>query len=144
MTVMMQLNVPPPQHSEPSSPQYEFSSSQNDAFGDLAMKMRFVGLMGIVVGVVFCLGGAVSLVMGKGSSGALGSLIQGGLSLIVGSWTRSAAADFQRIVDTQGNDLTNLMVAVSELRRIYGLQRLLFVIAIALFSLAIPLALLFM
>lgn len=137
----MSLNVPPPNVDEVSAP-YEFNASQNDAFGDLAMKMRFVGMMGIAAGVLVGIGGIAGLVTGKGAMG-WGSLVQATLSLLVGAWTRSAAAGFQRVVDTQGSDIKNLMIAIDELRRIYGLQKLLFIVVIGLLVLAIPLAILF-
>jgi hypothetical protein len=45
--------------------------------------------------------------------------------LLQGIWARSSAASFRKVVDTQGNDITNLMNAIGELRTMYGLLYLL-------------------
>lgn len=47
--------------------------------------------------------------------------------LLLGAWTRSAGRSFRKIVDTQGNDITNLMNAVSSLQSMYALLHLLLV-----------------
>jgi hypothetical protein len=41
--------------------------------------------------------------------------------LLVGVWTREAAGSFRKIVDTQGNDISHLMSALSALNRMYTL-----------------------
>ncbi len=41
--------------------------------------------------------------------------------LLVGVWTRQAAGSFLKIVDTQGNDISHLMSALSALNRMYTL-----------------------
>jgi hypothetical protein len=106
--------------------------------------MRFVGLMGVIFGVMLILGGVASCVAGPKGSGGPGPFIQGIFILVVGLWTRSAAGAFQRIVDTEGNDIANLMNAIGELRRIYGLQRVLFLVAMVLFVLGVMLGILFL
>jgi hypothetical protein len=45
--------------------------------------------------------------------------------LLQGVWTRSSASSFQKIVDTRGNDISNLMNAVDSLQTMYGLLYLL-------------------
>jgi hypothetical protein len=47
-----------------------------------------------------------------------------------GVWTRSSAASFQKIVDTRGNDITNLMNAVGSLQTMYGLISMLLSLAL--------------
>lgn len=127
-----------------SGGEYEFSDADNHVIGDLASKMRFVGLMGIIFGVVLVLGGLAACAGGSKTVGnGIGNFLQGILAILVGVWTRSAAGAFQRIVDTQGNDVFNLMAALTELRRIYGLQRILLIIVLALIVLLIPLGFLF-
>jgi hypothetical protein len=51
--------------------------------------------------------------------------VTGLIFLLQGIWARSSAASFQKIVDTRGNDITNLMSAVGALRTMYGLVHLL-------------------
>jgi hypothetical protein len=126
--------------------EYEFSDQENHQINDLASKMRFVGLMGIIFGVILVLGGLAACAGGSKTAGnGIGNFLQGIFAILVGVWTRSAAAAFQRIVDTQGNDVFNLMGALGELRRIYGLQRVLLIILIVLMVVLVPLVfLLFM
>jgi hypothetical protein len=46
--------------------------------------------------------------------------VTGLIFLLQGIWTRSAASSFQLIVDTRGNDITNLMNGVGSLQAMYG------------------------
>src|SRR5262249_24235914 len=46
--------------------------------------------------------------------------ITGLIFLLQGVWTRSAGGSFQKIVDTQGNDVAHLMSAIGSLRAMYG------------------------
>jgi hypothetical protein len=41
--------------------------------------------------------------------------------LLMGTWTRTAAADFKKIVTTQGNDISHLMNALGALHSMYAL-----------------------
>jgi hypothetical protein len=50
--------------------------------------------------------------------------------LLQGIWVRSSAASFQKIVDTRGKDIVNLMNAVGALRTMYGLLHLLLATAL--------------
>jgi hypothetical protein len=121
--------------------EYEFTPVENQTIDDLAGKMRFVGLMGLILGVLLLGGGVAGLALNRGGAGSsVGLVFQGVLSLCVGLWTRSAAAGFQRIVDTQGHDIANLMSALGELRRVYALQRVLFIVVIVGIFLAIQLS----
>jgi hypothetical protein len=56
--------------------------------------------------------------------------VTGLIFLLQGLWARSSAASFQKIVDTEGNDITNLMNAVNSQRSMYGQIYLLLVAAI--------------
>jgi hypothetical protein len=47
--------------------------------------------------------------------------------LLMGVWTRSAAASFRRIVDTRGNDIANLMNGLGALHSMYSFLYLLLV-----------------
>jgi hypothetical protein len=115
--------------------QYEFSPAQNATIGDLAVKMRFVGLFLILGGVLQCL-----TVFGGRFEG-LGGLIGGFVNMLLGAWTRSAADSFQKIVDTQGRDITHLMGALGDLLRMYRLQYILLIIALVLLAVAVPILL---
>jgi hypothetical protein len=105
--------------------QYEFSSSQNELIKQLADKMRFVGYFLIGVGVLTVIGGLFAL-----RNGGVGSIISGVVQVIIGVWTSKAASAFKLIVETQGNDIENLMGALGELRKLYALQYWALIIAI--------------
>lgn len=97
--------------------QYEFSSSQNELIKQLAEKMRFVAYFLIGVGVLIAISGLFTLLRG-----GIGNIINGVVQIIIGVWTNKAASSFQLMVDTQGNDIENLMGALGELRKLYTLQ----------------------
>src|SRR5262245_19271877 len=151
------------------SPQYEFSNEQNVLFGSLAHKMRWVGLFFVAVGVLNLFAAALLLVaiyqhklpsdwVQKLSSEVQtqlqqlppnhqlwGALVSSGLSgvvyLLIGVWTRKAARSFQQIVDTRGRDISLLMNALSALHSQYNLIYTLLMLAVAVFVLAVGLAL---
>lgn len=127
----------------PGSVEYEFTPEENMVVTDLSSKMRFVGVISIVFGALVILSGfgACAAAKQNGVATGLGNVIQGVVMIIVGVWTRSAAASFQRIVDTEGNDIGNLMAALGHLRRIYGLQKTLILIALVLIGIAFVLGL---
>jgi hypothetical protein len=56
--------------------------------------------------------------------------VTGLIFLLQGLWARSSAGSFQKIVDTKGNDITNLMTAIGSLRTMYGLLYLLLAAAL--------------
>lgn len=113
---------------------YEFSSSQNELIKDLSDKMRFVSYFLIGVGVLVVIVGILTLVRG-----GIGNLISGVVQIIIGVWTNKAATAFQRIVETQGNDIENLMGALGELRKLYVLQYWLLILTLVFVALAIVL-----
>ena len=117
-------------------PAYEFDARQNELVGELAKRMLWVAyfllLAGALVGVVG---------MGTLTEGGIFSLIQAGFMIIIGVWTKRAAAAFDGIVQTEGSDIANLMVALGELRKLYTLQ--FWVIALAIGMLVILLMFIF-
>ncbi len=123
---------------EMESQRYEFDQSQNQLVRDLAQKMRFVSYFLIALGVLLIVGGIFNLRRGE-----IGSIISGVVQVIIGFWTNRAATAFQRIVDTQGSDIENLMGALGELRKLYTLQYWLILIAIIFIIIAIVVALIF-
>ena len=56
--------------------------------------------------------------------------VTGLIFLLQGVWTRSAGGSFQKIVDTEGNDVTHLMGAIGSLRSMYGQLHLLLMAAL--------------
>jgi hypothetical protein len=145
---------------------YEFTSQQNDLIGSLAKKMRLVGLVNVVFGVLYLISSLILLVIifqahlpaevtqsipedyrRKVPTGNYlwGILIQTALAglifLMIGLWTRSSAASFQQIVDTTGRDIGHLMNALGSLHRMYSLIYTLIVITLLAFVVALGLQL---
>jgi len=135
---------------------YEFSESQNQLIRDLAHKMQIVGYFLTAIGFLVIVSGVIltvqqlSLAVGQMSQsqgvsketwgsllGGLGNLVQGSVQCIVGWWTARAAKSFRLIVWTRGNDIENLMGALGELRKLYGLQYWLIMMALILVSVAL-------
>lgn len=112
--------------------QYEFSSSQNELIKNLAEKMRFVSYFLIGVGVLIAVGGVITLLRG-----GIANIISGVVQIIIGVWTNKAAAAFNRIVDTEGNDIENLMGALGELRKLYNLQYWLLILTLVFAALGL-------
>jgi hypothetical protein len=52
---------------------------------------------------------------------AINAFVVGLFYLLMGSWTRSSAEGFQKIVDTQGRDISHLMNALGALHSMYAL-----------------------
>ena len=107
---------------------YEFNESQNQLILDLSKKMRFVSYFLIVSGALGAISGFITIL--QGVQGGFSGIVQGVILLVTGIWTINAAKAFQLIVDTQGNDIENLMGALGQLRKLYTLQYWLFIIAL--------------
>ncbi|NJL43462.1 MAG: hypothetical protein HC856_06310 [Pseudanabaena sp. RU_4_16] len=67
----------------------------------------------------------------------IGGISQGLVLLLVGSWTKKAGTSFKQIVDSRGQDIRNLMDAMSSLRKLYTLQYWLLVIALVIVAIAL-------
>jgi hypothetical protein len=154
-----------------SVPEYEFSDEQNALLGNLAGKMRYVGLFSVLFGVFALLLTLVLVLfinrdrlpadfrakaaeyykqaqetlppeakeytLDKIPSNntfltgvAIFTGVVGLIFLLQGSWSRSSAASFQQIVDSQGNDISHLMNAVRSLQNMYGMVSTLLTLAL--------------
>jgi hypothetical protein len=125
---------------------YEFTRDQNELIGGLAGKMRLVGLVAVIIGLLNFVAALILLVFvfqDKLPSNlaekipddvkkelapntymwmvAVQQALAGLIFLMVGIWTRSAAASFQNVVATAGKDVSHLMNALGSLRKMYSL-----------------------
>lgn len=116
--------------------QYEFSSSQNELITQLAEKMRFVAYFTIGLGVLVAIAGLFTFLRG-----GISNIITGVVQIIIGVWTNKSASSFKLIVNTQGNDIENLMGALGELRKLYTLQYWLLILSLIFAALGLVLAL---
>ena len=108
--------------------EYEFDVSQNSLIQNLANKMRFVAYVLIALGVIEGISATINLFQGNFASFV--DLIVGIVQIVIGVWTLKAGNSFQLVVKTEGRDIENLMGALGELRKLYGLQYWLFLIAL--------------
>jgi len=114
--------------------EHEFDEADNRRFSKLAGAMSFVAIASLVLGIIYCIGGVVSM---QYPLAALLQIGEGVVFLLIAGWLRSAAASFRDIVRTEGNDLMNLMYAMTKLRSVYSLQAWLVGIACVLFVVAL-------
>lgn len=115
--------------------EYEFGAEEEEEFSTLSSAMKFVGIAQIVFGLVRAVGGAVQ----GGAGNIAGGIVSAIVIALIGIWTVRAASSVQKIVDTEGSDVSHLMDAVGELTKLYSLQRLLIIIGIALLILLVGL-----
>jgi hypothetical protein len=157
-----------------SPSEYEFSSDQNKLIGSLAGKMRFVGLLAVIVGVLNILMAllvVLAVYRDRLPAGwtaktkeyldkardqlpedtrkqaeeysldklpannhlwgiAIGAGATGLFYVLMGAWTRSAGASFQKIVETEGSDIRNLMQGMGSLHSMYSLLYTLLVLVL--------------
>lgn len=120
---------------------YEFTAAQNSTIEVLARRMKFLGILNMVFAGFVALGGMFKLF--QSPTEALVLFLEVALFAFMGLWNYRGAASFQLIVQTRGHDITHLMNALEELRRIYNLQYWLMVIVIGLTALGTIVAIVF-
>ncbi len=102
--------------------------------GDLGSKMQFVGMFSIVIGAIVLMGAVLTV---NANAFGLGDFIAGLLYIAIGAWTRAAGVGMSRVVQTRGSDVTHLMDALANVRRIYTLFYWICLVAIALMILSL-------
>jgi len=123
------LPPPAPAAATPAvSSQYEFTNSENSVIGNLGSKMSFVGLFMLGIGLFFFISGLVR--WGQSHDLDVGLLFLSLLFIVVGIWTHRAGREFRSVAETQGKDITHLMVAMANLLKLYTLLYLLFFVAL--------------
>jgi len=98
----------------PPADEPEFSAEENALFNALGMRMHFVGLFALGLGLVAVLVGL--------SRKHAGAVLAGVLYAIIGYWTTRAGAQFRSTAWTKGHDHSHLMAALVALRKLYTLQ----------------------
>jgi hypothetical protein len=98
--------------------QYEFTEQQNGTIERLAKGMKFMGIFWIIAGGFTYLGAVVN-VIAKQIDNAVGAAGIATFLLFLGLKCLSGAGSFFKVVRTQGNDITNLMAALEQLRRFF-------------------------
>jgi hypothetical protein len=143
VTASPDLVNPPPvaaPEGHPAGPraldkQYEFKPSENQIIGELAGKMHFVGLFMIATGLLVIAIGAFGINLRQGIPATLDSLspiFTGTLTCVVGLWTQRASVSFKNVVYTEGRDISHLIAALEDLRKLYSLQFWLLILGLIL------------
>ncbi len=107
------LNPVPPE-STVETTQFEFNQGENEIIANLAWKMHFVGLFVLAIGLLVIVIGIIMF--------HVFPIFSGTLYAVIGIWTQRAADSFRNVVYTQGKDITHLMAALDDLRKLYTLQ----------------------
>jgi hypothetical protein len=110
--------------------QYEFKPQENKIIGELAGKMHFVGLFLLAIGLLVIAIGVVP--MDHRVVFHVGPIISGALTALVGLWTQRASVSLKSVVYTEGNDISHLISALEDLRKLYSLQFWLLILALVL------------
>lgn len=97
-----------------SNSSYEFTQEQNGLITKLASMMRIVGILFLISGVLTALLGLSPL--------NIVALLQGAALGVIGYSLINAAGSFKKIVDTEGNDIGNLMNAIQQLYNACAIQ----------------------
>jgi hypothetical protein len=86
--------------------------------------MFFVGLFAVVIGVLTLTLGILRADAGTGLAGVL--------YLVIGGWTARAGGAFRSVAVTTGHDISSLMAALDDLRKVFTLQYWLCLVALVL------------
>ena len=110
------------------SPQYEFSLDENETLAKLGSKMSFVGLFMLGIGLFFFVSSIVRWTQSRQLE--VGILFLTLLFMVVGIWTHRGGREFLKVAETEGKDVSHLMVALANLLKFYTLLYLLFFVAL--------------
>jgi hypothetical protein len=106
---------------------YEFSDAHKDSFRALAASVSFVGvctLMFAGLAAVFALGELYLGFVPNGLVTAFSAALYG----VMAWWMVSAGRSLSTMVRTRGQDIERLMEAVVQLRRLFGLARVVIIL----------------
>jgi hypothetical protein len=108
--------------------EYEFNEAEDRIIQDLGSKMSFAGLFMVGMGLCF----AVSAIQrwSRVLEIEVGLLFLTMMFIVFGIWTHRAGAEFRRVADSKGRDVTHLMAALASLLSCYRLIYLLFFVGL--------------
>jgi hypothetical protein len=114
----------------PRSPvprEYEFTDDHKERFRALAASISFVGVCTMLFGALACLFMAGALYAGFVPH-AIATAVLAALCLVTSFWMVSAGRSLSALVRTRGRDIEDLMEAVAQFQRLFGLVRIVIVI----------------
>jgi hypothetical protein len=132
---LQDLNLESVAQPERKTTGYEFTMAQNTTIQVLADRMKFIGILYLVFAVILALLGIYVLLTAPAES--IGMILEVAFFGFVGWWTYKGAGSFYSIVRTKGSDITHLMDALEDLRKIYNLQFWLMIVLLILGVIAI-------
>lgn len=106
-----------------ASKEYEFTAEQNAVIRDLASVVSVAGLVLMALAIVGILYVGAYITSANHDPTPMVFAAFCAPMVIAGFWLRGASEPLLKIVDTEGRDITHLMQALQELRRIFALLR---------------------
>ena len=98
--------------------------------------MKFMGILYMFFGGLMVIWGVI-LILLKAPVQSIVAFAEVALFVFMGLWNYKGADSFQMIVQTEGSDVSHLMNALEDLRKIYNLQYWLMIVVLVLVALAI-------
>jgi hypothetical protein len=112
-------------------PEFEFTPGQERLMNDMGRKMEFVGMIGVVLGVLMI----VDLTLEAVQLGTVRISVLSLLPLVIifiGAWTRGAGREYRQVASTHQRDITHLMGALEYQARIFQFAFWLFIALVGL------------
>ncbi len=106
---------------------YEFSADQNVVLEKTALWIRLFAWIMMVSAALMALGGLLS-----GEAGSIVVLVLAAVYFMIGLTFRDASVSMNSVVDTQGNDIEHLMVALDKLGSALKTMAILVLIGVAI------------
>lgn len=108
----------------PTTPQPEFTPAQNQTIGELGNAMQWVAAPLLVLGGLYAALTLLTLIQAFRDPHSLVAIIYIGLIaalfVALGRWLTRAGDSFRQIVTTTGQDLSHLMQALDDLRKLFS------------------------
>ena len=117
---------------------FEFNEEQNKEIETLSWRLRIVSFVMFTLSAIFLFSIFTHPTFDKDS---LSDLVSGIVFFIIALWTYNSGTSFKRIVDTEGDDIHNLMLALRELHKLYTVQLVLILFLLGAVFLGITLSL---
>lgn len=106
---------------------YEFSTEQNSVFIDLRRNLRYFSLANIALGIATLVLAYLLAFHEDEAFAAISVLLMGALYCVLGVAWRRPMDNLQRIVETEGQDIDELMIAAGDLKKAFMVSTAIFV-----------------
>ncbi|MEM7116286.1 MAG: hypothetical protein AAF614_27880 [Chloroflexota bacterium] len=96
---------------------YEFSAEENQVISDLARWMIVIGVFTVASGVLFIITAVGQLFATSFSLGSILETLRAIVTILFGLAFYLPTDNLRKIVKTEGNDISELMIGLSELKQ---------------------------